>query len=367
MTMAEEVLVVFVIALIFCGEYYFGIIGAFQSQSSFRGATHPRQQHDEHQIVRDTLNLVTQQAQLDNEKGNLKLPQTNNLLPIDAQVQHDSRKNQSKVKNVKSMTPSNEANMPFCVPWETNMDEWWTRHSDWFVSSEDHVHQCFSPMKGEKAAFFRKIYDIQFHGECSRATTKPVRSSGWAADIQYVADGLKYAYETGVPAQTRIKRPVVDDRKDPSSCESNDVISCYFLNATSCAGNQAQDLYGLFMSAGYEMNNDIGRWLLEYATRAQTWLRRKVYEFAKTIQIETPCAVMHVHRSDIVLHGEFSRKYRQIQEYIDALPDDSTKNILLLTDEQNAVDEAKTLHADFNWMIIEKPRHRGVGWNKQVS
>lgn len=103
--MAEEVLVVFVIALIFCGEYYFGIIGAFQSQSSFRGATHPRQQHDEHQIVRDTLNLVTQQAQLHNEKGNLKLPQTNNLLPIDAQVQHDSRKNQSKVKNVKSMTP----------------------------------------------------------------------------------------------------------------------------------------------------------------------------------------------------------------------------------------------------------------------
>ena len=117
------------------------------------------------------------------------------------------------------------------------------------------------------------------------------------------------------------------------------------------------------------MNNENGRWLLEYATRPQTWLRRKVYEFSKTIQIDTPCAVMHVHRSDIVLHGEFSRKYRQIQEYIDALPDDSTKNILLLTDDQNAVDEARTLHTDYNWMIIDKPRRRGagVGWNKQVS
>ena len=63
------------------------------------------------------------------------------------------------------------------------------------------THQCFGPMEGEKAAFFRKLYDIQFHGECSKATTKPIPSSGWAADIQYVVDGLKYAYETGVPAR----------------------------------------------------------------------------------------------------------------------------------------------------------------------
>ena len=62
MTMAEEVLVVFVIALIFCGEYYFGIIGAFQPQSSFRGGAYSRQQHDEHQVVRDSIELVTKQV-----------------------------------------------------------------------------------------------------------------------------------------------------------------------------------------------------------------------------------------------------------------------------------------------------------------
>jgi hypothetical protein len=67
-------------------------------------------------------------------------------------------------------TPSRE---PFCVDWETNMDNWWTHHPDWYVSKENNTHYCFSPMEdAEKAVAFRRIYDVQFGGACSNVTTK---------------------------------------------------------------------------------------------------------------------------------------------------------------------------------------------------
>jgi len=161
-------------------------------------------------------------------------------------------------------------------------------------------------------------------------------------------------------------------KKDASHpvCESKDMY-CYFLNLTKCEANldQVRD-GGVFMTrvGGYfEMNVGLNRWLLEYATRQQTWLRREVYEFSKKIQMKTPCAVMHVRRTDIVLHGEWSRKYRQIEEYVNKM-DHTTKNILLLTDDQNAIEEAQTLHPGYNWMFIDRPRHRGTegGWENQI-
>jgi len=67
--------------------------------------------------------------------------------------------------NLSSYGTNNEE---FCVTWDVNTDEWWTHHPDWVVSHENETHYCFAPMENpEKAMFFRDLYDIQFHGNCS--------------------------------------------------------------------------------------------------------------------------------------------------------------------------------------------------------
>jgi hypothetical protein len=76
---------------------------------------------------------------------------------------------------------------------------------------------------------------------------------------------------------------------------------------------------------------------------------------------------MHVRRTDVVLHQEYSRKYREVKEYVNAL-ENGTKNILLLTDDQNAIEEAQTLFPSYNWMFVDRQRHQGAegGWENQI-
>jgi hypothetical protein len=72
-----------------------------------------------------------------------------------------------------------------------------------------------------------------------------------------------------------------------------------------------------------------------------------------------------------VLHDDFSRKYFPISVYLDTL---KAKNhiavidIYLFTDDANAIDEALEFHPQYNWMYLEKKRHRGSegGWENQV-
>ena len=196
-------------------------------------------------------------------------------------------------------------------------------------------------------------------------------SSGWGADFENVVDSLKYALDSGNPVQFFVEEGSAwhyAGKKDASRpvCESKDMY-CYFLNLSRCPAIPDQPYEGDFLSEDFQLHRGVGRWLLEYATRKQTWLRREVYEFSKKIEITTPCTVMHVRRTDIVLHEEWARKYRKIEEYVNAL-DNSTRNILLLTDDQNAIEEAKTLYPEYNWMYIDRPRHRGAegGWENQI-
>jgi len=325
--------------------------------------------------LRNTIERVEEQVQKHEAKvrrmnvGSLR----QRLSSVEERVQSlkRSRNERSDDEDTKS-TPFRESNDPFCVPWELNTDDWWTHHPDWYVSGENNTHYCFSPIEDrKKAAVFRRLYDVQFNGDCSNITTKRMWSSGFGADFQNVVDGLVNAYHTGIPTQMYVAEGAwhYAGKKDASRpvCESKDMY-CFFLNMTKCEANPEQEYDGSFITAeNIELHEGIGRWLLEYATRQQTWLRREVYEFSKKVEIQTPCTVMHVRRTDIVLHGEWSRKYRQIKEYITAL-DNSTKNILLLTDDQNAIEEAQTLHPDYHWMFIERPRHRGAegGWENQI-
>lgn len=119
-------------------------------------------------------------------------------------------------------------------------------------------------------------------------------------------------------------------------------------------------------------------WLKDYLTRPQQWLRKAIYDYLRdeAPQVPTPCIAIHVRRADVVLHDDHSRKYFQIKDYLRKIEADSDargllrdgNNILLFTDDANAIDEAHVLHPNYNWVYLNRTRHRGSsgGWENQV-
>jgi hypothetical protein len=273
---------------------------------------------------------------------------------------------------------------PFCVSWDVQTDDWWTQHPQWEVSNQNDTHFCFQLMKNQtKVDQILKLYSIQFLSDCSNTTTrnttgvyKEMVSSGWASDWSDVMDGLEFAFNTLRPFSV-FKRGqwhyAFDIQHDVSACERKDPF-CYFLNITSCHNKDELELRRNKITP-YRVSHDETRfnWLYEYATRPQQWLRREVYEFIrdKSVKLIEPCTVIHVRRADVVLHGRQSRRYHEIQEYIDAVENVTQvnhTNIFLLTDDQNAIDEAKAIYPNKHWMYLDRPRYRGAegGFEKQI-
>ena len=260
-------------------------------------------------------------------------------------------------------------NETFCVPWAVNVDAWWTHHVDWSVSKENETHQCFSPKEDpEKAEFFRKLYNIQFKGNCSKVFTKLMWSSGWSADMRNVIDGLQQAVKTNQPMQLYAAHPWHYAHADPdrSVCPSKD-YRCYFLDLSNCKSDPESPV-GNLLNQKIRLDKIPGTWYYEFATRQQTWLRLKVFRFSNKINITTPCTVAHVRRADIVLHKNRVRRYHEIDDYVKRM-DNGTKNIFLLTDDDNAIGEALTKYPDYHWMYIDRPRHKGAegGFENQVQ
>ena len=369
---------IFLIVLVIGCEYFYGTL---HIQSSLRKSK-SRHQHDNTRadtLVRDNMVNETVEILLDRlqnyqfkDKRLGKLEKR--IASLESSLRaHVTSSSGNEIVEEETEILSDESREPFCVRWKENRDEWWTHHPDWEVADENRTHYCFAPIEDqEKAAVFRRLYQVQFRtGDCSKVITKPMWSSGWGADFENVVDGLKHAYDTGIPTEMHVMEGAwhYSGKKDASKpvCESKDMY-CYFLPLTSCAANPRRPYEGTFISDAYDIQQGIGRWLLEFATRQQTWLRHEVYKFSKRrIRIKTPCTAMHVRRSDIVLHEEFARKYRKIKEYVKAL-EKGTKNILLLTDDQNAIEEAQSLFPEYNWIFVDRPRHRGAegGWENQI-
>lgn len=122
-----------------------------------------------------------------------------------------------------------------------------------------------------------------------------------------------------------------------------------------------------FLDKGQRINSyeAPGRWILEYITRLRSSFRREVYEsFHRTggAHLTTPCTVFHVRRSDIKGHGK--RKYHKISDFVKAAGAMLHDNILLLTDDQDAIDEAQRQYPHQNWMYFNRTRFRGTegGW-----
>jgi hypothetical protein len=246
-------------------------------------------------------------------------------------------------------------------------------------------------MDSSKSAFLTRLHAIQHsNASCQQQQEKEVfykkiTGSGWGVDMSHVIDGLRYALEHEQPVHLVTptdwqyavgKKP---DLQTPI-CSATEYLDCYFLPLTSCQKDaslvawtrQQGDIAYQFPWHGFDKPSS-NEWLLQYATRPQTWLRKRAFDIAqKTGLLSTSlsCLAIHVRRNDIVLHGKFSRKYHRISEYLDAAIQQGWhfQNILLLTDDANAIEEATKLHPQYHWFYVERERHRASegGWENHI-
>ncbi|CAB9504135.1 expressed unknown protein [Seminavis robusta] len=290
--------------------------------------------------------------------------------------------------NIKLEPPSKKVHDfvdPFCVPWDTtemNVDEWWTHHPMWEMGPNNATHQCFQPMADEREAkLLEELYRVQFvTGDCTNMTTKRTWSSGWGADFENIVDGFFHALKTGTPVQMGTDRwhyadnSVKKKQTDESlriACPQRNMF-CYFLPYSRCPP-QDKGWEGDFLTPpakGLEEYN----WLVHYATRQQSWLRKRVSDFVQQQQanLVAPCSVLHVRRADVVFHGSHSRKYHGIEEYLEHAQQKNMtvhKNILILTDDFNAIPEAKAKFPDYNWIYIDRPRIKSANakWEQHLA
>ncbi|CAB9528926.1 expressed unknown protein [Seminavis robusta] len=254
----------------------------------------------------------------------------------------------------------------FCLPWSQSADEWWTHKPEWEMGMENETHYCFQKIQNvEKRELLVKLYNINFHGDCSQMLTKRVWSSGWNADFMNVIDGFKHAVLNNKPVQMMNTpwhyadpygaKPDHENFKGmPPACGKSNMF-CYFLPISSCPAQEVGDPKPLREGAFYDRKDY--QWYYEYATRRQTWLRRKVYEFRTKQNIQQPCTAIHVRRSDVVLHLHNKRQYFPMKDYLK--PEFNVQhNIFLMTDDSNAIVEAKHEFPQYNWMYVDRPRFR---------
>ena len=267
-------------------------------------------------------------------------------------------------------TTNKKATRTFCVSWEVNSDEWWTHNPEWEMAMgmDNFTHYCFQYIENAtKRETFVQLYKTQFYGECGKTLTKKMQSSGWTSDFMNVIDGLKHALVHKRPVQIantpwqyadpeKAKPGILAYKGIAPVCPQGNQF-CYFLPLSSCPAAIETDPRDVLEGAFTQTPEY--QWLYEYATRPQTWLRKEVYRFTKAQKpIATPCSVIHYQHGDAVLHpGNYKRKYHPIRDYMNS-SFHLQKNILLLTDDQNAITEATTEYPDHNWMYVDQPRFK---------
>jgi hypothetical protein len=323
-------------------------------------------------------------------------------------------------------------NTSFCLDWSISSDLWWTHHPEWQVAEETMRYYCYryNTKNRNRAAFMKRLYDNQFHGDCiiidnnnnnnnnnNNQLSIKMWSSGWKADLSQLEVGLHVALHLNMSLQLNeypwhyAAPDAVDTKSNPHTrsepaCHGMN-FDCYFLPLSNCPKWDA-DTYHTPMNWMYpkppkpknkldkkntnntntrkeiiipKMTHKMLVWERQYLVRPYTWLRRDIHRMVQHFTIQTPCTAMHVRRGDVILHDNYARKYHAISEYLDIDNDNNNNsnsnsnksfhihdNILLLTDDANAISEAQTLFPDKNWMYIERPRWRADqgGWEHQL-
>ncbi|KAL9185302.1 hypothetical protein ACHAXT_003079 [Thalassiosira profunda] len=293
---------------------------------------------------------------------------------------------------------------PFCQRWSEEdahnrtlqpFDIWFTQHPSWVVTNETEDRFC---VQRDDSDHLRRgilqIYANQFLSSCKRVHIRYMWSSGWGADFSNMQGGLVTALRGGIPFVAE----VVEDpwhytaNKDDHSnltCAAGDT-TCYFLPYHGCPSykelREATDIEIIDdesqdpeFSDLVDVSEELGSEAYLFMTRKQLWLRRAVFDYKQQFRSKsgigpdlTDCTVMHVRRSDVVLHGDQSRKYFPVADYVRLIPEERLKDpnhyIFLLTDDQNAIDEAHEFFPELKWKYFDRPRHKGSegGWENQT-
>jgi hypothetical protein len=307
----------------------------------------------------------------------------------------------------------NEQVGSFCLGWENRSQEasdlWWTHHPDWAVFNETEEGYCYRPHPDElQREYMASIYQHQFHHAtgCSNVFVTRMWSSGWSADIYNLVHTLQHAMLHGQPMEItnnpwHYAAPDQAGRSNivpsPPACPLL-TMYCYFLPLSACPiqpqGTQSRDYDYLHPP---RMPPRAQRWLPAYVARPQTWLRYKAFRFlqdqrkgAMTVTTTTattgasstialPCTVLHVRRGDIVQHGNLSRRYHPLSEYLEVVDTTITTSrtiavaadrprIMLLTDDANVINERRLYDGQYHWMYLDRPRFHADqgGWEHQL-
>eukprot|EP01065_Artemidia_motanka_P011832 TRINITY_DN16452_c0_g1_i1.p1 TRINITY_DN16452_c0_g1~~TRINITY_DN16452_c0_g1_i1.p1 ORF type:complete len:483 (+),score=49.92 TRINITY_DN16452_c0_g1_i1:151-1599(+) len=269
----------------------------------------------------------------------------------------------------------------------------------------------------------REVWEHVMVGQrnCGKRGAKPqlVPSHGFAVDTGTAIFGMQYAgctgqaayvipggneysyhwhYSVGYQKAGRLGRGIrargvrtgeLNTHVEPV-CPEKD-FSCYFLPATrckrcrGCSQLRLKDLQ-VCTPAWDEMQARtpmlLGYFgLRTYFMRPKGWLRRVVLRrYANFVRQQGGqlgvgrygfgnghCAAIHVRRSDISL-GQRGTKlmYAPVTSFVDKLrtiADPMPRDILLMTDDAGAVEEAKAI-AEFRWVTMDRKRFRGSsgGW-----
>ena len=299
------------------------------------------------------------------------------LMGASTNITYNSETDESdRESSEKSGNPPQELKFPFCVTWDNNMDEWWEHHVDWSVSKENDTHLCFSPLEDEEeASYLREVYMSQYIETCNNSTSiyKEMWSTGYGADIGNVVDGVEYGRRNKMSFNVFRRAPWMYAK---DQCDTQD-MRCYFLPFSSCWNKAVMAFNGnYFLNLYPRIKNYIKpySYLLNYVARPKQSFRKEIYDYVKTNvpEIIGPVMCLHVRRSDVVLRTKMTRRYHAIKEYMDAakkaVPDRFHQNVILFTDDQNAIEEAESNYPHHNWIYLNRTRHRGIegGWEGQV-
>jgi len=282
-------------------------------------------------------------------------------------------------QSLKDVVDLQSSSIPsLCWPWSINTDDWWVHHPTYTISLENDTHYCFDQAPAaQQAQVWQGIYRRQFlDRDCSLPTPiiRKMWSSGWGADwFNYLA-GLMYAAQTNQPVAFTHIIPwhyALPKKGKVAACAAADE-SCYFLPISPCPPipmtldyNDTDVAVPAQTNRWYQTDKYDAFYYYQYATRPQTWLRKRVYDFVQQqSKVTGPCTVLHVRRGDVVLHADQSRKYFAIAEYLQHV---ETNEIILLTDDANAVDEALN-YTNYTWHYIDRPRFKGAegGFENQI-
>jgi hypothetical protein len=265
-----------------------------------------------------------------------------------------------------------------CSLWEVNIDDWWQEHPDWEISEtyENSTHTCFQPIQDSvKADFFRQIHAVQFQSSnCSDLLQRFEIGVGFGAAMNRLIHGFHFAFRHKRPFQ-RSKHwhgfkwmysshynSTHPETNSWDTCPDQDMF-CYFLPISPCDYvEKHEDRFPRSIPADVQATSEF-RWIQSYFFRPQQHVRQRLHTLLSSLEVlqlelKTPCTAFHVRRTDATTE-RFARNFYPLSFYIEKGNVTKGTNILLLTDDQSAIEEAALLHPGYNWIYVNRTRHRG--------